>query len=72
MAVASAGGALVIFGIGVSYLYLNLNYIVHKEVSWAQALWSGVIVFLPGELVKLIMAAVLLKRLKPIIHGDCL
>ena len=67
---ANAAGLLTIFVIGVVFLYLNLNYVVHKEVAWKQALWSGVIVFLPGEIVKMVLAGWLSLKLKPVVHRE--
>lgn len=68
LCVANSIGLFIILFIGVIYLYFNINYIVHQEFSWARALWVGVLVFLPGEVVKMILAVSLVIRLKPVIH----
>jgi len=67
MVMANGIGLLVIFIIGVVYLYINVNFIVHKSLSWTMALWSGAVIFLPGEILKVILAASLVRKLKPLI-----
>ena len=57
-------GMGIIYLTGIFYLYLNLNYIVGKPISWYHALWSGAVIFVPGELLKIGCAAALAERLK--------
>lgn len=64
--VANGAGLFVILVMGVVYLYININFVVHKDLSWVRALWSGVLIFLPGEVVKVILAAGLARRLRPL------
>ncbi|OVE80059.1 hypothetical protein BVY01_00980 [bacterium I07] len=59
-------GMLIIFGVGVLYLFFNMNWIIHQKITFSHALWSGMILFLPGELIKMSLAFVLVKRLKPL------
>ena len=63
LAAANAVGFIVIFAAGVIYLYINLNFIVHRPIPWMAALWSGVIIFVPGEVIKCIFAAFLTQRI---------
>ena len=56
-------GMIIIFTVGIGYLYINLNYIIHKHLSWSQSIWSGLIVFLPGEIIKIIFSTSLTQRL---------
>jgi len=50
-------GQATIYIIGLSYLYLNLNFIVQKQVSLATTLKIGLLVFIPGDLLKTAVAA---------------
>lgn len=59
-------GFLSIFTMGVVYLYINLNFLVGTTFSWVRAIWSGMLIFLPGEIVKMFLAVALVKRLGPL------
>ena len=61
---ANGVGMLVILFIGVLYLYINMNFILQTEITWIYALWIGVGVFLPGEIVKIWIAVNLVRKLK--------
>ena len=60
---ANAIGGALIFTIGVLYLYLNLNFITDNTISLKTALWIGFIVFIPGEIIKVILAAIMSNKL---------
>ena len=62
---SNALGFLIIFTAGVAYLYINVNFIVHKSISWTTAFWSGLVIFLPGEVLKMAIAAVLARKIRP-------
>ena len=64
---ANGAGLSVIFTIGVVYLYVNVHFIVNKTLSVPQAIWSGALIFLPGEVVKIFLAATLARRLRSVI-----
>lgn len=61
---ASILGIIVIYAVGVPYLYLIIRYVAGKELTIATALKTGFLVFLPGDLLKCIIAAWLGKRSK--------
>ena len=65
---ANTAGFLTVSVIGVVFLYLNLNFVVHSEIGWKQAVWSGALLFLPSEAVKVLLAGWLSSRLEPIVH----
>ncbi|MBN1894020.1 biotin transporter BioY [bacterium] len=67
---AGAGSVLIILGTGMLGLYANLNWISGRPVSFTQVLWTGFVVFLPGECIKFILAAVLYRRLRNAFHCD--
>jgi len=66
----NGAGGIVILCMGVIYLYVNMNVIVHKDLSWIHALWSGVLIFVPGEAVKIASAAALARRLRPLVARE--
>jgi len=53
-----------IYLIGTPYLAFNLHYIVHKPDALGFALKAGLIVFLPGDILKCILLAVIVPRLR--------
>lgn len=60
-------GILVIYAIGVPYMYLILKYVNHTEITFLKSLVVGFLVFLPGDTAKSIIVAFLGKRLIPAI-----
>lgn len=64
-------GQMAIYLLGISYLYFNLNFIIHKPVSLFTALKIGLLVFIPGDIIKTIIAASVMapvrKRIVPTI-----
>ncbi|MGA1862878.1 biotin transporter BioY [Deferribacter thermophilus] len=59
-----AVGLIVIYGLGVSYLYLNLNYIQHKAIAFKKILYIGFFTPLPFDIIKLIVASVIAYKVK--------
>lgn len=59
--------AAIILAMGIIWLYLSLHYFVGKPLSLTGTIYSGAIIFLPGELVKAVIAAftrqILVKRI---------
>jgi biotin transport system substrate-specific component len=53
-------GQTAIYTIGIPYLYFNLNFIIHKSVSFSTTLKLGLLAFIPGDIIKTIIAAVVL------------
>lgn len=60
---ANGIGLFIILLLGVAGLYINVNFIVQKSLSWKTALWSGAVVFLPGEIIKMVIAAFIANRI---------
>lgn len=63
----SAIGILVIFMLGVTFLYLNLKYIVAKPISLSKAVWVGFLVFIPGDMIKITVSSLVTVKLKRIL-----
>jgi len=55
--VALSLGQGVIYLFGLPYLYLNLNLILHKPISISTVFVAGFLVFLPGDILKTLIAA---------------
>ncbi len=60
-------GVLVIFIPGVTVLYLNLKYIVAKPIPFSKAVWVGFAVFIPGDIIKVMVTSILTFRLRKIL-----
>ena len=56
-------GMATIFGLGVLGLMLNLRFVAGTSLAFTKALWSGALLFVPAEIVKIALAGVLLRRL---------
>lgn len=50
-------GQGVIYLFGLPYLYLNLNLILHKPISISSVFVAGFLVFLPGDILKTLIAS---------------
>lgn len=50
-------GQAVIYLFGIAYLHFNLNFILHKPVSLPTTLKIGLIIFIPGDILKTLVAA---------------
>lgn len=66
---ANSAAAWLVLALGVSYLYVYLNVVVAKEVSLATALWSGAVVFLPGEALKVVVVSLVVRKVWRTIQG---
>jgi biotin transport system substrate-specific component len=65
--IASLVGIAVIYAIGVPYLYFIINNVIGKSMTFMAALKTGLIVFIPGDLIKCFIAAALGTRVVPAI-----
>jgi biotin transport system substrate-specific component len=50
-------GQATIYLFGISYLYFNLNFIIHKPLPLSTTLKIGLLAFIPGDVIKTIVAA---------------
>ena len=65
---ANCIGMFIILITGVIYLYICMNLIVKTDFTQIKALYWGVIIFLPGEILKIFLAIHLSRKLKPYIQ----
>lgn len=61
-------GVLALYVIGVPYMFMILRCVMHTNMSFAQTLVVGFLVFLPGDIVKCIIASLLGIRIAPAIR----
>lgn len=59
LALASTFGLACIYAIGLPYLYLIVNIYMGKEMSLSAVLWGACIIFLPGDIIKILLASFL-------------
>lgn len=62
---ACLAGLAVIYAIGLPYMGLILNVYLGKGLTVRQILWSGMILFLPYDALKIVLTGVLAKVLIP-------
>ncbi|MGI6705368.1 MAG: biotin transporter BioY [Clostridia bacterium] len=60
---SSLVGIFIIYGIGVSYMYIILNKVLQNNITFIQALWSGCLIFLPFDLLKITAASIVSQRI---------
>ncbi len=61
---ACAAGLLVLYAIGLPWLHLVMTVLLHKSWSISQTLLSGMVVFLPWDMGKILLTALLCPRLR--------
>ena len=61
-------GTIVIYAIGIPYMYLIFNMVLGKPMSFIQVLNIGCFIFLPGDILKLILASILAYKLIPLLN----
>jgi len=62
-ALACAAGDGVLYLVGIPYMYLIFNGYLGRGMSLSAVLWAGMLVYLPGDAVKIAAAALLAKPL---------
>ena len=56
---ASSAGLVSIYAIGLPYLYFIVNIYMGKEMPISSVIWSACIIFLPGDIIKILIASFL-------------
>ena len=57
--IANTIGLLLIFSFGVAYLYMNLNLIAGGSLTLRNAIWTGFIIFIPADSIKVLLTSIL-------------
>lgn len=60
---ASIIGIIVTYLIGVPYLYLILTKVSHLEISFLDTIKTGMIAFLPGDLLKVLIVTIITPKI---------
>ena len=66
---ACLAGMGVIYAVGTAGLYLNVNHILGKHMTWAGAVKVGVLPFIAGDLLKGLAAALVASRIGKRLSG---
>ena len=64
MALASLAGLAVLYAVGMPYMALILNVYMGKGMTLSALLWAGMLPFLPGDAIKIVITAVLCPLLR--------
>lgn len=57
-------GQAAIYSLGIAYLHFNLNFIIHKPTSIYTTLKIGFLVFIPGDILKTLVAALVVAPIR--------
>ena len=69
LALACGAGLAVLYAVGVPYMALILNGYLGKGISAPALLWSGMLIYLPGDAAKIAVTALLCPVLRRRISG---
>lgn len=61
--ISSILGSIIIYLFGLPYMYFILNIIMEQDFSFINIINMGCLLFIPGDLLKLIIANIIYKRL---------
>ena len=64
VALACVAGLAVLYAVGMPYMALILNVYMGKGMTFSAILWAGMLPYLPGDAVKILLAAFLALRLR--------
>ncbi|MGQ9853047.1 MAG: biotin transporter BioY [Candidatus Oleimicrobiaceae bacterium] len=59
---ANGCAALLVLLVGATYLYFNLRLVAAKAISPRTALWSGAVLFVPGEALKITVVSAVVRK----------
>jgi len=62
-------GTLVIYIIGLPYMYFILNYVMNMGLTFLEVVKMGLLLFIPGDIVKIIIATFVGVRILPIMKN---
>lgn len=69
MFLASTVGSIVIYLFGLPYMYYILNFVMGMNLNFAAVFKMACLVFIPGDLGKLILANLIARKTSPIIKS---
>jgi biotin transport system substrate-specific component len=56
-------GTVIIYALGTTYMWGVINLYLGKATTFGTALWTGCVVFLPGDLIKIVVCTLLAPKL---------
>lgn len=65
-------GALVMYVVGIPYLYMIFRIVLNKSVNIAVILKTGFLIFIPGDLLKCVLTAIIGVKIVPVIKKEML
>lgn len=60
-------GLCMVYIAGLVYYYVICNFVIHTPISFWTLLWYGFLLSIPGDIFLCIFAAVLVKRVRPVL-----
>lgn len=60
---AGLAGVATLYAVGIPYMYIAVNVFMGTRMSLWTAVSTGMLVFLPGDLIKILAAALILRRI---------
>ena len=69
--VASSVGILIILVFGAAGLYFNFKFLLHKPITLSTLFMSYFLVFIPGDIVKIIVSSITSVKLQRVIPTYC-
>lgn len=68
--VATTIGTLVVYLIGLPYMYFILNNVMNMSLTFTEVVKMGVLLFIPGDLLKILIASLVGAKLLPTIRKN--
>lgn len=66
--IATSIGTMVTYLIGLPYMYYILNYVMNMGLSFYEILKIGCLLFIPGDILKIIVSSIVGTKLLPILN----
>ena len=66
--IGTMGGILVVYAIGVPYMYMIMRNVMNADITFSHAVMIGFILFIPGDIAKSLITAYCAKRMVPILR----
>lgn len=64
--IANFSGLLIVYAVGMAYYYIICNYVIHTPIALGPLFLYCFVLAVPGDICLCILAAVLVKRVKPV------
>lgn len=68
--IASLAGIIVIYLFGLPYMYYILNFVMSKGLSLEMIFKIGCLVFLPGDILKMILSSLIAIKILPVLKSS--